>query len=143
MCGNAIMLLMKAVSDNPGVTVSEMRGFLDRKTVAQRQRNEALWRQASQDAEAIIRMIIETFKPKAIYQWGSVLGGRQFSEISDIDIAVEGLGSAERYFAMLGEAERLTHFPLDLVEMEHVEPEYAELIRKHGRCVYARQENEE
>lgn len=137
------MMPMKAVSDNPGVTVSEMRGFLDRKAAAQRQRNEALWRQASQDAEAIIRMIIEMFNPKAIHQWGSVLDGRQFSDISDIDIAVEGLGSAERYFAMLGEAERLTRFPLDLVEMEHVEPEYAELIRKHGCCVYARQESEE
>ncbi len=137
------MPLMKAVSDSPVVTASEMRDFLDRKTAAQRQRNEALWRQASQDAEAIIRMIIETFNPQSIHQWGSVLDGRQFTDISDIDIAVEGLGSAERYFAMLGEAERLTRFPLDLVEMEHVEPEYAELIRKHGRCVYARQESEE
>jgi len=47
------MPLMKAVSGTPGVTASEMRDFLDRKTAAQRQRNEALWRQASQDAEAI------------------------------------------------------------------------------------------
>lgn len=137
------MPIMKVVSDSPVVTVSAIRGFLDRKTALRRQRNEALWKQASQDAAAIIRMIIDMFNPKTIYQWGSVLDGRQFSEISDIDIAVEGLGSAERYFSMLGEAERLTRFPLDLVEMEHVEPEYAELIRKHGRCVYVRQQAEE
>lgn len=136
------MAAMNTATGNPGVTTAEMRDFLRRKAAAQQQRNEALWRQASQDAEAIIRMIIERFSPKAVYQWGSVLDGRQFSDISDIDIAVEGLESAERYFAMLGEAERLTRFPLDLVEIEHVEPEYAGLIRKHGRCVYQRQESE-
>lgn len=134
------MPVMKTASVNSVVTASQMRDFLQRKTASQRQRNEALWRQASQDAEAIIRMIIEKFAPKAIYQWGSVLDGRQFSDISDIDIAVEGLGSAERYYAMLGEAEQLTRFPLDLVEMEHIEPEYADLIRKNGRCVHSRQE---
>ncbi len=134
---------MKTAKDKISVSQTEMRDYLRRKIAAEKESNAGLWRQASQDAEAIIRMIIETFKPKAIYQWGSVLDGRQFTEISDIDIAVEGLGSAERYFAMLGEAERLTRFPLDLVEMEHVEPEYAELIRKHGRCVYERQESGE
>lgn len=121
---------------NDRVSTAHMRAFLLRKAQAAKRRNEVLWRQAVNDADAIVAMIIEKFDPQAIYQWGSVLKGDHFSEISDIDIAVEGLHSAERYFAMLGEAEALTHFPLDLVEMEHIEPEYADLIRKHGKCVY-------
>ena len=127
---------METVVGKSGVTKEQMGDFLRCKAKAQKVRNQELWQQAVQDAGVIVRMIIEKFAPKAIYQWGSVLDGGQFSEISDIDIAVEGLGAAERYFAMLGEAERLTHFPLDLVEMEHVEPEYADLIRKYGRCLY-------
>ncbi len=129
---------MKSALIKPRVTTDDMRAFLRRKALAENDRNKALWRQAAQDAEAIIQMIIERYDPKAIYQWGSVLNGDQFSEISDIDIAVEGLNSAERYFALLGDAESLTRFPLDLVEIEHVEPEYAELIRKHGKCVHQR-----
>jgi len=134
---------MEKQANKAGVSIAEMRTFLLRKRATEQMRNQALWQQASRDAEGIIRMIVEKYAPKAVYQWGSVLDGRQFSDISDIDIAVEGLGSAERFFAMLGEAEPLTRFPLDLVEMEHVEPEYAVLIRKHGRCVYKRIEHEE
>jgi len=52
------MTTMNTATGNPGVTTAEMRDFLRRKAAAQQQRNEGLWRQASQDAEAIIRMII-------------------------------------------------------------------------------------
>lgn len=131
---------MKGELCNETVDLSHMRQFIEKKNARCRRENAALWRQAVQDADSIIKMIIARFDPQAIYQWGSVLDGTRFSGISDIDIAVEGLGSADRYFALLGEAGHLTRFPLDLVEIEHVEPEYAELIRKNGRCVYQRRE---
>ena len=44
------------------------------------------------EARAIIEHIVET---------------GQFSELSDIDIALEGLGSVENYVAILGEAMRM------------------------------------
>lgn len=138
MTVDAIIDRVNTDHKNSSVSNAHMRDFLLRKAHAVKRRNEALWRQAVKDADAIVAMLIEKFDPEAIYQWGSVLNRTHFSEISDIDIAVEGLHSAERYFAMLGEAEALTHFPLDLVEMEHIEPEYADLIRKHGKCVYQR-----
>jgi len=40
-------------------------------------------------------MIVREYKPLRIYQWGSLLEDRHFSEISDIDIAVEGITDAE------------------------------------------------
>jgi predicted nucleotidyltransferase len=129
---------MKGELCSQTVTLSHMRQFIENKNAKIRRENAALWRQAVQDADSIIKMIIARFDPQAIYQWGSVLDGSQFSGISDIDIAVEGLGSAERYFALLGEAEQLTRFPVDLVEIEHVEPEYARLIKQNGKCVYQR-----
>jgi hypothetical protein len=52
------MATMSTATGNPGVTTAEMRDFLRRKAAAQQQRNEGLWRQAAQDAEAIIHMII-------------------------------------------------------------------------------------
>ncbi len=39
---------------------------------------------------------------------------------------------------MLGEAQSMTPFSLDLVQMEKIAPEYAEDIRHHGKVVYER-----
>lgn len=52
----------------------------------------ALLARAQCEARAIIEHIVET---------------GQFSELSDIDIALEGLGSVENYVAILGEAMRM------------------------------------
>ena len=52
-----------------------------------------------------------------------------FSEISDIDIAVKGIKSAEQHFRMIGEAMELTEFPLDLVDIDKIDPVYAERLK--------------
>ena len=45
---------------------------------------------------------------------------------------------AETYFAILGEAMKMTAFPLDIVEIEKVGAENARHIRESGRLVYER-----
>lgn len=49
-------------------------------------------------------MIIEHFNPVRIYQWGSLLDKKMFTDYSDIDIALEGIGSIE-----------------DIIELEKIE----------------------
>ena len=88
----------------------------------------------------IFRMIRQKYNPKKIYQWGSLLDRAKFQEISDIDIAVEGLLSVEDLFALLGDAEKLSDFPLDIVELERIHPLRAKSIRERGRLVYERSE---
>jgi len=84
----------------------------------------------------IVEMIAGEFAPRRIWQWGSLLHRPRFSERSDIDIALEGLGSAERLFQVYARAEALSTFPLDIVELERIEPEYAHLIRTTGRLIH-------
>lgn len=84
----------------------------------------------------IVNMIIEKYHPKRIYQWGSLIDGNHFTERSDIDIAIEGITSAEQFFAILGEAEKLTKFPIDLVQIESIHALHAESIRRKGKIVY-------
>lgn len=120
------------------VQPAQMRAFLENKAAKRRARNEKLRLQAVKDADAIITMIIEQYNPKTIYQWGSVLKSNAFSSISDIDIAVEGLNSAENFFALVNKADEMTQFPVDIVEIEHVVPEYLALIKKYGVCRYRR-----
>ena len=53
---------------------------------------------------------------------GSLLDRELFSEISDIDIAVEGLTGPEEFFAALGIAIEGTGLPVDVVELERSRP---------------------
>lgn len=90
------------------------------------------------DAEHIVAAIAERFRPQRIYQWGSLLDRSRFRSYSDIDIAVSGITDAKTWQQVEKLAWDRTDFPLDLVQFEHVEPEYAELIRERGRVVYER-----
>jgi predicted nucleotidyltransferase len=106
--------------------------------VARRERQKALderFQAAWAGFRSVVSMIEAEFKPARIWQWGSLLDRPRFSEISDIDIGVEGLGSADRFFRLVEKAGALTRMPLDIVELERLEPEFANLVRTRGRIV--------
>ena len=63
----------------------------------------------------------------------------RFSELSDIDIALEGLAHDEPTIAAIrDDAEAMTEFPVDIVALERVEAGRADLIRRFGRVVWER-----
>ena len=93
---------------------------------------------ARRDCDEIVQAVAREYKPTRIYQWGSLVDERHFSEMSDIDIALEGITDPATLSALRGAAEKLTRFPLDIVAIEHVHPAYADHIRRRGRVVYER-----
>ena len=107
-----------------------IRAFVRARKNRKRLELAARLKEARRDFDTVVAMIVRDYKPLRINQWGSLLEDRHFSEISDIDIAVEGITDAE--------AEQLTRFPLDIVAIEHVHPAYAEHIRRRGRIVHER-----
>ena len=115
-----------------------MRAFLNRRERERSGRIADLHRQATADAERIVAFIRDTYRPTRILQWGSVLDPELFCEYSDIDIAVEGINDAERFFSLLSDAEKMTEFPVDIVQLERIEPEFRELLMQKGRIVYER-----
>ncbi|MEW6755506.1 MAG: nucleotidyltransferase domain-containing protein [Candidatus Latescibacterota bacterium] len=116
--------------------IERARERLRRRAQARAVADEALRTQAAADAEAIIRMVGAKYRPTRIYQWGSVLRPGGFRQYSDIDLATEGITDPQTHFALLGEAQGMTRFPLDLVQMEKIAPEHAADIRQHGKVVY-------
>ena len=110
--------------------------FLRRREAARQRGLDERFRAAWADFHRIVEMISGEFAPRRIWQWGSLLHRERFSERSDIDIALEGLGPAERLFQVYARAEGLSTFSLDIVELERIEPEYARLIRAAGRLVH-------
>jgi hypothetical protein len=120
------------------IDLDQVRAFLADKAMKRRAELDARFERARADFAAIVELVIARHSPRGIYQWGSLLDRESFSGISDIDLAVEGLGGPEAYFALLGDVMELSAFPLDIVEMEHVGPENARYIRESGRLVYER-----
>lgn len=121
-----------------GVDMDEVREFLRNKAEKQRLSLDERFEHACRDFEEIAARVAAELNPLRIYQWGSLLDRRRISEISDIDIAVEGLNGPEEYFKAVGIAMEMTSFPVDVVEMEKIPAGTAERIRKKGRVVYER-----
>ncbi|MEW6756572.1 MAG: nucleotidyltransferase domain-containing protein [Candidatus Latescibacterota bacterium] len=120
------------------VTPDQIRAFVEEKERRRRSNLRRLHAQACGDAARIVAVIAERYRPARIVQWGSLLDADRFREYSDIDLAVEGVVGAERFFALLHDAEAETRFPLDIVQLEHVEPEFRALILEKGQVVYER-----
>lgn len=106
----------------------------------QARRVEALRRRlrsAQRDAARIIAAIAAEYRPQRIYQWGSLVHTERFTEISDIDIAVEGIGCDEHLLsAIRSRADAMTDLHVDLVVMERLDPGRADLIRRFGAVAW-------
>ena len=67
--------------------IEEARENLRKRRERTAKEREKLFLKATADCEAIIGMITQQFKPRRIYQWGSLLQKEMFTDYSDIDIA--------------------------------------------------------
>ena len=123
-----------------GVDLDKARAFLAEKAERRRARIDARYAQATRDARAIVEEIVAQVNPRRIHQWGSLLDRKRFSEISDLDIAVEGLNGPAEFFQVLGIAMNATTLPVDVVELEKVPAEVAERIRTRGALVHERRD---
>ena len=123
-----------------GVDLDRVRAFLADKERRRRLAVDERYARATRDARAIVSEIAAQVNPRRIYQWGSLLNRDRFSEISDLDIAVEGLSGPAEFFRILGIAMNGTTLPVDIVELEKVPADVAERIRKQGALVHERRD---
>lgn len=126
-------------SDKP-IDLERVRAFLKAKEERRQARIDALFERATREAAVIIAQIARELKPRRIYQWGSLLDRARFTEISDIDIAVEGLRGPEEFFRAVGIALDGATVHVDMVEMEKLRTDVAEYIRRWGKVVHERSE---
>ena len=121
-----------------GVDLDQVRAFLAKRERQRRARVDQRYTQATRDARAIVSEIAAQVNPRRIYQWGSLLDRKRFSEISDLDIAVEGLDGPAEFFQVLGIAMNGTPLPVDVVELEKLPSDIADRIRMRGALVHER-----
>ena len=118
------------------VNIKKAKENLKKRHALREQKLDKLYSKAVSDFNSIVEMIKKKHSPSRIVQWGSLLNRHLFNEISDIDIAIEGIESAERFFALLKDAETLTDLSLDIVQLEKLDPIHKESIEKKGKVVY-------
>jgi len=123
----------------PEINIHEARNFQIGKYKQKQQEKQTLYAKAVNDFERIVKMLIEKYNPQRIYQWGSLLHSEHFTDFSDIDIAVEGINDAETFFALTTEADEMTDFQLDIIQIEKIHILHKEMILKKGKLVYERQ----
>ncbi len=121
-----------------GINIEAARDYQKQKQQHRQAGLDKRYEQALNDFRKITAIIIEKYNPKRIYQWGSLLNKQRFSEISDIDIAVEGLPDAQSFFKLLSDVANISDLPLDIVEMEHIHKLHREMILKRGVLIYER-----
>lgn len=114
-----------------------------KETMARRDRERAearsvRWGKGRDVFERIIANIIQKYRPLRVYQWGSILDERRFTEITDIDIALEGLAGPLDGLHALADAEEMTDIAVDIVELERIHPLNAKTIREEGKLIYER-----
>ncbi len=120
------------------VTPKQAARFLVNKRKQEEKALDARFDAMSSDAKRIISFMARNYYPKRIYQWGSLLNRSRFRSWSDINIAVEGIEDTRTWLEIEAEVWDLTVYPLDLVRLERIEPEYAGIIRQKGVVVYER-----
>jgi len=118
--------------------VATMRSFIQRKRREEAEKRKENLSRARAVFSSIVAMIIKDFKPEKIYQWGSLVDGTTFQDISDIDVAISGITEAEQFFRLYGAAQKLTRFPLHIIQLETIHPTYADDIIKKGVLIYER-----
>ena len=129
------------MNEDFGVDLELVRAFLADPEQRRRARLDERYTQATRDVRAIVSEIAAQVNPRRIYQWGSLLDRNRFSEISDVDIAVEGLSGAAEFFQVLGIAMNGTALPVDVVEMEKLPADVAQRIRERGALVHERRDS--
>lgn len=115
-----------------------MRSFIREKRKERSDHLTWLLATARKEFNMIVDMIKTSYNPEKIYQWGSLVTGESFQEISDIDIAVSGITDPEIFFKLCTEAERLASFPVHIVQLETIHPSYARDIVEKGVLIYER-----
>lgn len=113
----------------------QMRARLRRRSEERQALLAARLRRARTDFEIIVDHVWITYRPRRIWQWGSLIHDAHFSERSDIDIALEGVASPADYFAIIADAEARTRLPVHVVELDKLHPAFADSIRARGRIV--------
>jgi predicted nucleotidyltransferase len=105
--------------------------------VQESQYHKKLANEARQDVKQIVDFLVQHYAVQRIILFGSLTRDR-FVADSDIDLAVEGLTSAD-YFKVLAQVNRLASRWIDLKLWQDLDPHFQSRVLETGEILYARE----
>ncbi|WP_124977414.1 nucleotidyltransferase family protein [Aphanothece sacrum] len=118
--------------------MSDIIPYLDywqKRQQEQQLRHQKIAQKARENLVPIIDYLIQNFKIKRIILFGSLVKGN-FCESSDIDLAVEGIPSAQ-YFQVLAKVNFMSDRAIDLKPLESLDTHFLNRVLQTGECLYA------
>jgi predicted nucleotidyltransferase len=103
----------------------------------EKQLHQELAQQARQEVQQIVNWLVQHYPIERVILFGSLARDR-FVADSDIDLAVEGLPSAD-YFAILAQVNQPASRWVDLKLWEDLDPHFKNRVLETGEVVYARE----
>ena len=122
------------------IDVQASRDWLITRERAAYQLRERRRRAAFDAVGAAVRAIAPRYpQVRRAFLFGSVTRPGGLSEISDLDVAVEGMLGAEEFFALWRELEQtVDEWPVDLVELDRRAAHFARRVWETGELIYER-----
>lgn len=90
------------------------------------------------EAERLSHLLLENFEIEAVYLFGSLVWSDIHAPETDIDLAVKGL-PPEKLLEAVGQLERESKFPVDLVELEKLPDHLQQRILSEGKLLCERE----
>ena len=103
----------------------------------EKKRERSLLEWLRRSASDAAKILVEQFKAKKVYLYGSVADGDHFHKHSDVDLAVEGLPS-KKYISALTKIYDIFQGKsrVDLLPLEDIAPKVRKKIEKEGKLLY-------
>ncbi|MGM0367509.1 MAG: nucleotidyltransferase family protein [Actinomycetota bacterium] len=100
------------------------------------EKKKAETKRALKEAKNISKILVEKFGAKKVFLYGSLAREKNFDDLSDIDLAVVGLGN--KYLKAYGHCIMESKFKLDIRAYEDMTDKFKNIISKEGLILYER-----
>jgi len=123
-----MMLLWPDRNDNS-------RHYLQKRFKDKRSDHAKLHSQALRDTERIVAWLVRSRDPRAVYIFGDIIESNLFDEHSRLRVALEGCRKRglDKGTEDAGEViERMSRFPIDLIDLDECAPALGRSIRQTG-----------
>jgi predicted nucleotidyltransferase len=103
---------------------------------AQATERAARYATAQEDLQRVIEVVRRYPEITRVRTWGSMLRPDRFTELSDVDVCVEGISSPQTWSRLERDLLDVVRLPLDLVRWETLMEPHRESIVARGKVVY-------
>jgi predicted nucleotidyltransferase len=123
--------------DEPtGINISRAAANMRRQDRARDERRRARHAEAERQLDTAVTVARRFPSVQRVRTWGSILKPDQFTENSDLDLAIEGVASPEEWGRLERALLDAVTIPLDLVRWEELMEPHRESIIARGTVLY-------